>query len=309
MDGKTGTPAPLVVALHGFTQTADEFRMTSQWDVLAAKYHFYVAFPQTDADLVNAGGRPAAWKWWKDFSAWTRTSYNQHFKPITDVVDRMKSEHDIDPDRVYLVGLSAGGYMTTLMLACFPDVFAAGAVYSGGPHNCDLQCTDSTAQQDWHRPPGYVPPGAADVTNAYPAYWQDASKRKPRVILFHGALDQAVKPINLDDAMHQWTGVLGIDQTPDNASLGEPTQLGGYDYKVYAYQGKPGVATVLMSDLGHGFPVKPGTGVDEGGTDPYPSQVAANCNPVTDSTCHQDWTNTGNIYGGYWAAKFFDLIP
>ena len=308
MEGKTGTPAPLVIALHGFTQTADEFKDTSEWHRLAARYKFYVAFPQTNADLVSAGGRPGAWKWWRDFSAWTRTSFNQHFKPINAVVDKMKATHDIDPNRVFITGLSAGGYMTTLMLACFPDVYAAGASFSGGPHNCDLKCTDSNKQQDWTRPAGYVVPSAADVKNAYPAYWNDASTRKPRLAVFHGSLDQAVKPINLDDAMRQWTGALGIDQSADNAMLGAPAQLGGYDYKVYAKGAQPAVATVLMSNLGHGFPVKPGAAVDEGGTDPYPTQVAADCSNVSDPSCKQDWTNTGGVYGAYWAAKFFGLV-
>nr|MBA3501281.1 hypothetical protein [Deltaproteobacteria bacterium] len=66
---------------------------------------------------------------------------------------------------------------------------------------------------------------------------------------------------------------------------------------------------VLMPDLGHGSPVKPGTAATEGGADPYPSQVAADCSHVTDPTCKQDWTNTGGVYGAYWAAVFFGLVP
>jgi poly(hydroxyalkanoate) depolymerase family esterase len=309
MEGKTGTPAALVVALHGYTQTADEYRLTTQWDHLAAKYKFYVVFPQTNADVVNAGGRPAAWKWWKDFGDFTRTSFNQHYKPIQDVVTRMKAAHDIDPDRVFITGLSAGGYMTSLMLACFPDVFAAGAVFSGGPTDCDLKCTDSNKQQDWTRPAGYHVPNATDLKASYPAWWNDASKRKPRVIAFHGGLDQAVKPVNLDDVMRQWTGALGLDTTPDNAALGLPTTIGGYAYKAYGSNGKAAVATVLMPELGHGSPVKPGTGATDGGTDPYPSQVAADCSNVSDPTCKQDWTNTSAVYGAYHAAVFFGLAP
>ncbi len=309
MEGKTGTPAPLVVALHGYTQTAEEYKDTTQWDHLAARYHFYVVFPQTSPDLVNAGGLPAAWKWWRDYSPWTRSSYNQHFAPILAVVDAMKSAHDIDPDRVFIAGLSAGAYMTTLMLAAYPDVFAAGASFSGGPADCDLQCTDSNKVQDWTRPAGYQPPSASDVVNAYPDYWNDPTTRKPRLILFHGTLDEAVKPINLSDAMKQWTGALGIDQTPDNASLGEPATLGGYEYHAYAYQGRIGVATVLMAGLGHGTPVDPGPGADQGGVDPIPSQTAADCSNVSDPGCEQDWTNTGTIYGPYQAARFFGLVP
>ncbi len=309
MEGKSGTPAPLVVALHGYTQTAAEFRDTTQWDRLAARYGFYVVFPQTSPDLVNAGGLPAAWKWWRDYSPWTRNSYNQHFAPILAVVNAMKAEHDIDPDRVFITGLSAGGYMTTLMLAAYPDVFAAGASFSGGAADCDLKCTDSNKVQDWTRPVGYQPPGASDVINAYPDYWNDPTTRKPRLMLFHGSADEAVKPINLSDAMKQWTGALGIDQTPDNASLGEPATLGGYEYHAYAYQGRIGVATVLMTGLGHGTPVNPGPGADQGGVDPIPSQTAADCSNVSDPGCEQDWTNTGTIYGPYQAARFFGLVP
>jgi len=309
MEGKTGTPAALVVALHGYTQTAQEYKDTTEWHLLAARYRFYVVFPQTSADIVNAGGLPGAWKWWRDFSAWTRTSFNQHYAPLLAVVDSMKSAHDIDTDRVFITGLSAGGYMTSLMLATHPDVFAAGASFSGGAHNCDLQCTDSDKIQDWLRPVGYQPPTASDVTNAFPSHWNDASTRKPRLMVFHGARDEAVKPINLVDAANQWTGALGIDSTPDNASLGEPSQLGGYEYRAYAYNGTIGVATVLMTGLGHGTPVSPGGASNQGGHDPLPSQTAADCSNVSDPGCEQDWTNTGGVYGAYEAARFFGLVP
>jgi poly(hydroxyalkanoate) depolymerase family esterase len=307
MEGKTGSPAPLVVALHGYTQTAEEYKTTTEWHLLAARYGFYVVFPQTNGDLVNAGGLPAAWKWWRDYSPWTRSSFNQHYAPILAVVDAMKETHDIDDDRVFITGLSAGGYMTTLMLATHPDLFAAGASFSGGPHNCDLECTDSNKVQDWTRPPGYQPPTAADVINAYPDYWNDPATRKPRLILFHGTLDEAVKPINLDDAMRQWTGALGIDTEPDNAALGEPSNLGGYEYRAYAHDGAIGVATVRMTGLGHGTPVAPGAGTGQGGVDPIPSQTAADCSNVSDPGCEQDWTNSGAIYGPYEAARFFGL--
>jgi poly(hydroxyalkanoate) depolymerase family esterase len=307
MEGAGGAPAPLVVALHGYTQTAEEYKDTTEWHVLAGRYRFYVVFPQVNADLLGAGGRPGAWKWWRDYAAWTRSSYNQHFGPINAVVDAMKAAYSIDEDRVFVTGLSAGGYMTTLLLAVYPDVFAAGASFSGGPHNCDLQCTDSDKIQDWRRPFGYTPPGKDAVWNAYPEWWNDPATRKPRLLLVHGGLDEAVRPINLTDAMHQWTGALGIAPTPDNAALGEPTTLGGYAYDVYAHDGRVGVATVLMHDLGHGTPVRPGDAVDEGGHDPLPSTTAADCSNVSDPGCEQDWTNTGGIYGPYQAARFFGL--
>lgn len=309
MEGKTGEPAPLVVALHGYTQTAEEYKETTQWHVLAGRYRFYVVFPQTQADIVNAGGLPAAWKWWRDFAAWTRSSFNQHYAPLLDVVEGAKARHDIDPDRVFITGLSAGGFMTSLMLATHPNVFAAGASFSGGAHNCDLQCTDSNKLQDWTRPPGYQPPTAAQVIDAYPSWWNDPSTRKPRLMVVHGGLDEAVKPVNVQDAMRQWTGALGIDATPDNAALGLPGTLGTGTYAAYEYDGRIGVATLLLPDLGHGTPVKPGDGAEDGGFDPNPSATANDCSNVQDPGCVQDWTNTGSVYGPFLAARFFGLVP
>lgn len=309
MEGKTGEPAPLVVALHGYTQTAAEYKDTTQWHVLAGQHRFYVVFPQTSADVLGAGGLPAAWKWWTDFLPWTRSSFNQHYAPILAAVEGAKQRHDIDPDRVFITGLSAGGYMTSLMLATHPDIFAAGASFSGGAHNCDLECTDSNKINNWERPIGYQPPSAADVIDAYPQWWNDPASRKPRLMLVHGALDEAVKPINLEDGMRQWTGALGIDQTPDNAAMGLPEIIGNGTYAAYDYGGQVGVATLLLPDLGHGTPVMPGDGPDMGGLDPIPSSTAADCSNVEDPSCSQDWTNTGMVYGPLQAARFFGIVP
>lgn len=311
MEGDTGEPAALVVALHGYTQTAEEYKDTTQWHVLAGQHRFYVVFPQTSADVIGAGGLPAAWKWWvdSDFLPWTRSSFNQHYAPLLAVVEGAKSRHNIDDNRVFITGLSAGGYMTSLMLATHPDVFAAGASFSGGAHNCDLECTDSNKIQNWVRPIGYQPPSGSDVLEAYPQWWNDPSARKPRLMLVHGGLDEAVKPVNLNDGMRQWTDALGIDQTPDNAALGLPATLGNGVYNVYDYGGQAGVATLLLPDLGHGTPVMPGEGAEMGGFDPNPSSTAADCSNVDDPTCTQDWTNTGSVYGPLQAAKFFGVVP
>jgi len=61
---------------------------------------------------------------------------------------------------------------------------------------------------------------------------------------------------------------------------------------------------VLMKGMGHGTPVDPGSGVDQGGWDPVPSQTAS-----ADPNAVQDWTNTAGIYGPYYAGKFFGLVP
>ena len=110
--------------------------------------------------------------------------------------------------------------------------------------------------------------------------------------------------------MRQWTGALGIDQTPDNASLGLPTQLGGYEYKVYAQAGKP--ARRDGADE-RPRPRHAGQAGQRASTRAAPIRIRRRSPPTAarsrDPSCQQDWTNTGNVYGPYWAAKFFGLVP
>ncbi|MGA9523483.1 MAG: PHB depolymerase family esterase [Myxococcaceae bacterium] len=309
MEGKTGKLRPLVIGLHGMIQTADEQRDTTEWHRLGGKYGFYTVFPQlppafNTQDYVLGTKFPGPWNFWAD----TLNSRSAHEKAINDVMDAMLAAHDIDPERVFVTGVSAGGYMSTYMVGKFPDRYAGAASFSGGAANCTSKCldTDKTGT-DLKRPAGFKVPGGAELIALNPSYWNDASKRKPRVIAFHGKLDGAVRDINLGEIRKQWIEALGIDATPDNAALGEPASLGGYEYQAFEYQGQIGVATVYMPELGHGTVVKPGSGVDEGGNDPEASKISKDCSPVKSKSCTQDWTNSGNVYGPYQAARFFGL--
>ncbi len=309
MEGKTGKRRPLVIGLHGMIQTAEEQRDTTEWHKLGGKYGFYTVFPQlppafNTQDHVLGTKFPGPWNFWAD----TLNSRSSHEKAINDVMDAMMAAHDIDPERVFVTGVSAGGYMSTYMVGKFPDRYAGAASFSGGAANCGSTClnTDKTGT-NLKRPAGFKPPGGAELIALNQSYWNDASKRKPRVIAFHGKLDGAVDPINLGEIRKQWIEALGIDNTPDNAALGEPDSFGSYEYLAFEYQGKIGVATVYMPDLGHGTPVKPGTGPEEGGRDPEASKISKDCSPVKTKSCTQDWTNSGDVYGPYQAARFFGL--
>ncbi len=310
MEGKTGKLRPLVIGLHGMIQTAAEQRDTTEWHKLGGEYGFYTVFPQlppafNTQDFVIGTKFPGPWNFWAD----TLNSRSSHEKAINDVMDAMMAAYDIDPERVFVTGVSAGGYMSTYMVGKFPDRYAGAASFSGGAANCASKCLDTNKTgTDLTRPAGFKPPDGAALIALNPTYWNDESKRKPRVIAFHGKLDGAVKDINLAEIRTQWIQALGIDATPDNAALGEPDNLGGYEYQAFEYRGQIGVATVYMPDLGHGTPVKPGSGKDEGGSDPIVSKVSKDCSPVKDKSCVQDWTNSGNVYGPYQAARFFGLI-
>lgn len=265
--GKTGKPAPLVVALHGYTQTAEAYKDTTQWEVLAGRYGFYVIYP----------GAPGArsWTW---FGA-DRARGQGDGGGIVAMVDKMKADHDIRADLVFVTGLSAGGYETTVMLADYPDVFAAGAAVAGGPYGCTTACM-SAGKGD-----------AQTVKSAFPSWWNDASTRKPRLLVVQGDKDNIVSPTNLGETVKQWISATGTDPAPANAKLGIAQDIKGYPYAVYSKDGTtPSVASLTVTGMAHGTPVNPGTAVDEGG------QTGS-------------YAMSTKVYSPYYIAKFFGLIP
>jgi poly(hydroxyalkanoate) depolymerase family esterase len=282
--GASVGPRPLVVVLHGYTQDPEAMLASTQWDVLAGRHGFYLAFARASADYRS-------WYWY--------TAGRSRGQPdpagLVAIVDDMKARHDIDAERVFVAGLSSGGYMAVDLLADYPDVFAGGSATSGGPHGCDVLCPHSATA-------GAGKTGAL-VRAEHPAVWSDAAARKPRLLLLHGDLDQTNLPANSQHLRAQWLDAHGADDTADNAALGLPTELGGYPYEVYAHGGEPVLGFIHMTDLGHGTPVNPGDGIDQGGFDPMPSQTADPC-----GVCPQDWTNTGSLWGPYYEAKFFGIL-
>jgi len=270
-------PAPLVIALHGYTQSAADYLDTTEWDVLAGRYGFHVVFPQAPGDR--------AFYWYTN----GRDRGQPDPEGIVAMIDALEATTPIDRTRVYVTGLSAGGYMAVSLLAGYPDVFAAGASFSGGPHGCSSLCAS-------------IPSAGTDVTAAFREHWSDASARKPRLMLVHGDADGVVAPGNMDQAMRQWTTALGTDTTPDNAAMGLPTELGSHPYSVYTQGGEVVVATHMLLGIGHGTPVDPGDAEHQGGHDPMPGMVQS-----SSFLGPHDWTNTTSFYGPYYAARFFGL--
>ncbi|HEY8079614.1 MAG TPA: PHB depolymerase family esterase [Labilithrix sp.] len=296
LDGKAATPAGLVVALHGYTQGVTDpaspmqawgFEPTSQWAVLAEKYEFYVVVPDHGTSAVQ---------WYALFGTTGIARTDLEPTQIAQMVADMKSEHNVDDAKVFVNGLSAGAYMTTVMLATYPDVFAGGSMFEGGAYGCSTQCAALGKKgQGWTWPGNHA---ASLVTQAYPQTWQSATARKPKLLVFQGDADGAVTPENLADVTQQWTGALGLQ------GAGVTSTLKGHDYTEWQLGGQPVFATILMHGIGHGTPVDPGSGVDQGGWDPVPSKTAS-----SDTSTDQDWTNTAGIWGPYYSAKFWGLIP
>ncbi|MBX3698324.1 MAG: PHB depolymerase family esterase [Dokdonella sp.] len=241
--------APLVVAMHGCTQSAASYDDETGWQGLADLWKFALVLPQQQ----SGNNSSSCFNW---FEAGDIARGSGEALSIKQMVDRMKSDHASDASRVFVTGLSAGGAMTAVMLATYPDVFAGGAILSGIPFNCG---TGTSAAFSCMNP-------GSDLT---PAQWGNKVRAAsswsgpwPRVSIWHGDADYTVRPANLTESMEQWTNVHGIDQTPELSDT-----VAGYPHKEYRNaSGTTLVETYTITGMGHGTPVDPGTGPTQCGT-------------------------------------------
>ncbi len=206
--------APLVVAMHGCSQTASSYDAETGWQMLADRWHFALLLPQQQSGN-NASG---CFNWFT--TADTSRGQGEPLS-IKQMVDRMILDHGIAGDRVYATGLSAGGAMTAVMLATYPDVFAGGAILSGLPYRC---ATSQTAAFSCMNPGNELAPSAWGDKVRAASNWNGPW---PIVSIWHGDADYVVRPANLTEAMEQWTNVHGIDAVADVADT-----VAGYPHKV-----------------------------------------------------------------------------
>ncbi|MEV5343244.1 PHB depolymerase family esterase [Streptomyces sp. NPDC052676] len=243
--------APLVVALHGCTQSASDYHGHSGWPALADRHRFTVVFPQTG----SANNANSCFNW---FEPGDSTRGRGEALSIRQMVDKAVALYGSDPRRVYVTGLSAGGAMTANMLAAYPDVFAGGAIASGLP----ARCADSVsaAYTCMYSPPDRTPAQWGDLVRAAaPA----GTVSWPRVAIWQGTADTTVRPANATELRDQWTNVWGIGQTPSRTE----SLPGSTTRSVYAdASGRPVLEVYSIAGMGHGLAVDPGSGPEQCGT-------------------------------------------
>jgi poly(hydroxyalkanoate) depolymerase family esterase len=238
---------PVVVALHGCTQTASAYGTGSGWQELADRLRFTVLMPeQKTANNVNR-----CFNW---FERGDTTRGQGEAESIAQMVTQTVAATGADPSRVYVTGLSAGGAMTAVMLATYPELFAGGGVVAGIAYRCAASMIDafSCMYPGKNQTPAALGT-AVRSASSYTGPW-------PTVSVWQGSADYTVAPSNATELVEQWTNVHGIPATPTRTDT-----VAGYPHAVYESGGRTAVESYTITGMGHGQPVDPGTGAAQCG--------------------------------------------
>jgi poly(hydroxyalkanoate) depolymerase family esterase len=253
-DGYKGKSAlPLVMMLHGCTQTPDDFATGTQMNSIADKENFLVVYPEQPA-TANA---LKCWNW---FDAAQQSRGQTEPSLLAEIVRTVTKAYKIDTRRVYIAGISAGGAMAVIMAATYPELFAAVGVHSG------LAYKSATSLSEARPAMAATGPDAARLGHlAFEAMGNlGKSKHVMRVIVFQGTKDVAVSPVNADRVISQWAKTNDlIDDGKDNNSVDdvadnkqEGTVPSGYSFKVETYNdhaGKPIMEKWIVEEMKHAW--------------------------------------------------------
>jgi poly(hydroxyalkanoate) depolymerase family esterase len=164
---------------------------------------------------------------------------------IRQMITRAVKDIGIDRERIFITGLSAGGAMTSVMLATYPEVFAAGAVIAGLPFGVASNVRE--ALSGMFQSPSRPSAELGDLV-------RHASSHKgpwPKLSVWHGSADRTVNPANANEIVKQW---LDVHQLP-SAPMSEGT-VNGYPRQVWwNAEGETIIESYTITDMAHGTPL------------------------------------------------------
>jgi poly(hydroxyalkanoate) depolymerase family esterase len=198
---------PLLVALHGCRQAAEDFAHGTRFDALGERYGSIVLYPEQDER--SNGHR--CWNWFLDGNQ--RRDGGEPAK-ILDLVNRVVSENDVDRSRIFAAGLSSGAAMAAILAEQAPDVFAGVGAMAGVPLHAASDVNSAYATMRGEEPAIRSDGGAHEYDRA--AY------RRSRAVLWTGSNDRHVVPLCAWRLARQFAHLFGLRKEPDeDVTLGD----------------------------------------------------------------------------------------
>ena len=234
LDAADAAAAPLLMLLHGCTQTPADFAAGTRMNALADAHGVRVVYP---AQTARDNGQKC-WNWFRSEDQ-TRDAGEPAI--LAGIVDDIASRHRVDTRRVYVAGLSAGAAMAVILGRTYPDTFAAVGAHSGLPFGAATDVPGAFA--------------AMQGRSKRPEVRSDTGARRVPTIVIHGAADHTVRPDNgsaiVADAI---AGTASL--APLRASTPETSKVNGRECTHTAYvdrDGRARVEHVLIAGAGHAW--------------------------------------------------------
>jgi poly(hydroxyalkanoate) depolymerase family esterase len=227
--GYDGQALPLVVMLHGCTQSPDDFAAGTRMNRIAEECVCFVAYPEqsTTANISKC------WNW---FRPTDQRRGEGEPSLIAGITRQIMRDYSVDPRRIYIAGLSAGAAAAAIMGRSYPDLFAAIGVHSGLA--CGSASDIASAFAAMRQGEIALHMEAGDVSNSR------ADERIIPTIVFHGDRDATVHPHNGDRVITQWTTIADLETKVERGCV-----PGGHAYTRTVHVGASGEALLEQWDI------------------------------------------------------------
>ena len=239
-DGLTRN-APLVVVLHGCTQTAAGYDHGAGWSQLAEEQGFALLFPEQQ----RSNNPNLCFNWFVPEDI--RRGGGEALS-IRQMIETLVGPHGLDRGRIFITGLSAGGAMTSVMLATYAEIFAGGAIIAGLPFG-----GATTIPEAFESMRGNGTRSELRLQSLV----RSASPHKgpwPTISIWQGSADHTVDLSNAAAIVDQWREVHGLGQTPPHTEV-----MRGHTRRFWCdAQGKVLIEEYIIVGMGHGTPLNPG---------------------------------------------------
>jgi len=231
--------APLVVVLHGCSQTAAGYDTASGWSQIANDLGFVLLFPEQRRSN-NLG---MCFNWFEPADT-ARDSGEAH--SIHQMIATVGSRWPIDQERIFITGFSGGGAMASAMLATYPEVFAGGAIIAGMAYGVANGTIDAFGKMH-----GYgLPETGVLVQKVVDA--SDCTGPWPTIAIWHGAADHTIDVANADAIARQWRTLHKLDEQPTRTET-----VDGVPHRIWSDAGgRVTLEDYIVPTMGHGTPLK-----------------------------------------------------